>query len=441
MFSSLHGADGETHISSSSAERGKSQDHSWQEKEKKIDEPVDDDFPMGVSAAQAKTYQQEELQTPPRCGETSTSCPICLEDFDVEAGMEQVVVQVPVCGHSFCRACLRQHCQHSISGKNVPIPCPRSADKEEACEAKVPHDTVQNLLLDEQDEPDLTNRDKDDFKRNVEEWKTFQILSLKRQDSSLYRCPGCEELISVADTSCNDVTCTLCQVDFCLVHGTMHPGISCVKFQRTRQARAISKSERTLDRFTKPCSRCGCRIQKAAGCDYIICGHCRKDMCWSCGTHEYMTDDNNMRKCTQCKMKHHYANRQDRCLFYCLFLPLSVLLAVPLTVIYIALAIVISVATCFCGGCFGCGRFMLVDVVDDDGRVARKPGNSRHGICASLYLIFLPFSLPLQDAGILNCRTVDELFPLETGEIPFMAPTEESESATKEKGTENRVEL
>jgi hypothetical protein len=42
-------------------------------------------------------------------------------------------------------------------------------------------------------------------------------------------------------------------------------------------------SDELIDRLTKKCGKCGSRIEKNGGCNYMMCGKCRYEFCWVCG--------------------------------------------------------------------------------------------------------------------------------------------------------------
>jgi hypothetical protein len=42
-------------------------------------------------------------------------------------------------------------------------------------------------------------------------------------------------------------------------------------------------SDELIDRLTKKCARCGARIEKNGGCNYMKCSKCNYEFCWVCG--------------------------------------------------------------------------------------------------------------------------------------------------------------
>lgn len=71
----------------------------------------------------------------------------CLEDSKKKRRPVRKRVRVNGCSHEFCRACLAQQCKVSISRKEIPIPCPRSAENAWTNCSHSEHDCTFNSLL------------------------------------------------------------------------------------------------------------------------------------------------------------------------------------------------------------------------------------------------------------------------------------------------------
>jgi hypothetical protein len=282
-------------------------------------------------------------------------------------------------------------------------------------------------------------------------------------------CPSCEHLVRTsystyydnADSNTrNDLRCNACFNYFCRIHGTMHSSMSCYQYQLTPEARRLGESEVALATWTKPCSHCGCRLQKSSGCDHVVCLSCGHDLCWKCGTHVHLTGTV-VRTCGQCQRAyrdHRYDAVYRRRLAY--RLPLLV----PLLLVYAAVAAALAIVTgCFCG-CFACGRCLEFNKlqqqqqqqqqtetsnnthagssnsggsssgsgnVDTDTGVSGSDGSSnnnnsprtsknsnvtksrgsiRHGVWTTIVVVFLPIICVLEEFGF-HMRVLDELFP------------------------------
>lgn len=57
--------------------------------------------------------------------------------------------------------------------------------------------------------------------------------------------------------------------------------MSCEAYEKELAAQD-SKSLTMVASTTKPCPHCGVRIDRAEGCDHVICSACHKDFCFRC---------------------------------------------------------------------------------------------------------------------------------------------------------------
>jgi hypothetical protein len=300
-----------------------------------------------------------------------SDCPICLEEFDDEDDPERQPdddeenqrtirrTTIPECQHEFCQECLRTYCEHCIQIRKVPIPCPQqqqsSSPPTNPCPIRLTHETVQTVLLSScsnnndnntnsnvcqnvmdgttqidygtilDETTQNTNHQQqrnhhDDDNDIVDEttnhaimmkaWQRYWKLIRLSQDSNLWECPHCNELVNIhrplrsrtaavsaddenhpnthvdqddeheEEEEENDWSCSHCRGSFCKIHSLAHAGFTCREFRQTQAARAWEQTEEALKQYTQPCSHCGSYIQKYKGCDHVICLHCHSDMCW-----------------------------------------------------------------------------------------------------------------------------------------------------------------
>lgn len=274
------------------------------------------------------------------------------------------------CGHEFCRVCVSRHCANQ---RVLPVACP-----ERTCRYTLPVRLLHLILGDGL--LDLVKRYR------------------ARHDRGFKCCPFCHELLAVPPAA-RDLRCGGCERTFCRVHDTEHLNALCQDHLSTVDA---------LGSFSKPCSHCGTRLQKSAGCDHVVCQYCNGDFCWRCGTHEHLsgTVRKRCRGCGFNLLDYRYERVHRRRLL--LWMPV----VLPLSLVYVALlAALCALSCCFCG-CF-CG-----------GRGVSEPprANLRIGALASLTVIFFPFIALLSDFGF-QFAYLAEVFPEQQhGEIPFLTP-------------------
>ena len=266
---------------------------------------------------------------------------------------------IPGCEHEFCRGCLRDHCSYSISVRNVPIRCPKilgDGGSCRHCSVFLRTDLVEDLLL-SPTKGDETNSDIND-----DNWIKFQRLNRMSEDLSLIPCTRCDELVSPDDISNDDdpnrIRCPACQHVFCRFHGD---GVYCtfsgtkLRDSNVEQKEQEKQSEKAIRELCKPCSHCGIPFWKEDGCDHVVCPICKNDMCFRCGTHEYLETSGSARAIRTCRacnksyIDHRYLWRHRMRLLA--KLPLML----PIYFFYVAMTMSLAVATggCFC--CLGCG--------------------------------------------------------------------------------------
>ena len=363
--------------------------------------------------------------------QTPATCPICLEDFapqpqdepnksnvrenvDPEEALtpnddnneHTVLLFALTCRHSFCVACLVTHVGHAVETKRIPLTCP-----EIGCHAEIADDTLVRLL----DHCDTTT---------VEQLHRLHELACSPKGQKV-PCTACPALVETADRNQVDLTCPACQHSFCRNHGDIHASLTCEAFLQTEQGRLLRQSEEALHRFTKPCSRCGALLQKANGCDYVICGHCKKDMCYRCGTHEYLQGET-FRRCTECRSTYHNEVRLPMALG-CIFLIFLGAFTVTLVVVWPVVCIVFVLASGCCGCFFRCGQRLDSSKQKQQARKRRQASQTNNvdieplqppppppyqpgrGILAVVVIVFLPLAM-LLDGAIMMVRGTEEGF-------------------------------
>ncbi|KAL3939046.1 MAG: hypothetical protein SGARI_001515 [Bacillariaceae sp.] len=176
----------------------------------------------------------------------------------------------------------------------------------------------------------------------------------------------------------------------------------------------IRKSERAIRELCKPCSHCQAPIQKAAGCDHIICPSCHDDMCFKCGSHVHMHGDGMVRSCRKCSQSfidHRYMGRYR--IMLCLVFPIYL----PFMILHMALTSALALVTCGCFCCFGCGikkkdgsdaeEGPKRDSGDKPAEFEYRPGDAIRSV---LGIIFLPFLDLFHQCGLPCCCREDALW-------------------------------
>jgi hypothetical protein len=321
----------------------------------------------------------------------SEDCPICYETFFDAGGDEEIGnnskerLLVQGCDHEFCRACLTEHCKHAVSVKDIPITCPANAEHD--CENIFQEEQVKDLLC----------------RLDMTQYGRFQTFQRMLQDPSLICCSKCDQLVckneNQTNISVNQIACPSCGLQFCSLHGDVHPNKTCEEYTSSKGARQVQKSEKAIRDFTKPCSHCGAPIEKESGCDHIICLSCKDDMCFQCGTHVHLSGDM-IRTCDKCKQ--HFVDHRHIWKYRCT-LCLSLPVYIPFCIIHILLTGLIAILSSGCCCCLGCGT----QVKEKGGSTASRSFNPLKGTRVVLAIVFLPVLDLARQCGISCCCELD----------------------------------
>uniref|UniRef100_A0A673CP08 RBR-type E3 ubiquitin transferase n=1 Tax=Sphaeramia orbicularis TaxID=375764 RepID=A0A673CP08_9TELE len=196
-------------------------------------------------------------------------------------------VQIPQCGHVFCRSCLTEFCRLQITEGNVrDITCPQ-AD----CDATPTPAQVRSLVGEE-----LFNR----FDRLL-------LQSTLDYMSDVSYCPrrSCGSVV-IVEKSGSMAMCSVCSYAFCvLCKKTYHGTEDCQKMNKDRRRLLESRygrcnlvvtmesrlSQEWIAVTCKNCPYCFSRIEKNGGCNRMTCSRCSRQFCWACLTK--LTYENN----------------------------------------------------------------------------------------------------------------------------------------------------
>lgn len=315
-----------------------------------------------------------------------------------------------------------------------------SPGRQTSCSQFLSNEIVEKILLAPSDNQDCTTKDDnnnkgegdDDSSECLSLWNKYARLNRLASDSSLVVCTRCDEVVSPPPSDPNSKvrSCPSCKHVFCAIHGDAHLGSSCEEndssgtlpissnhaldtttddgsaTQTSRSSPASSptiKSYQTSSSTTswdasndafpwgdigyiKPCSHCKAPIHKSGGCDHIVCVACHNDMCFRCGTHDYLSGKLT-RFCSQCRqgyLDHRYLGRLR--IVYCVCFPFLL----PIFAIYSALALIAVLLSGCCFGLFSCGA---------DLNSEKRPDLRRALILVGCILI-LPMLYMLYDAGL-----------------------------------------
>ncbi|CAL8104331.1 unnamed protein product [Orchesella dallaii] len=194
------------------------------------------------------------------------SCTICLEQ-NIPVGKGVILKG---CFHQFCKSCLAHHIETTDKAE---VKCPFANGESSCTEILKPLEIRQLVSQQEYD-------------------RHYVQLSLKEAAESLsnvFHCqtPDCKGFC-VADPTACVFQCPLCNGVNCVACKAIHPGRSCVEYQRDVERRSNESllSQEEIDRLllSKVWMRCpGCDviIEKNGGCNHMTCKMCSLQFTWT----------------------------------------------------------------------------------------------------------------------------------------------------------------
>lgn len=234
-------------------------------------------------------------------------CNICYRD-DI---LPDSYLALP-CDHYFCAECWRMHIRHAVNNeRTTQIHC-----MESKCNSIILPEDVKRLCGDEC------------MQKFVERLFDVQISVSKE----IKRCinPRCQCPITLFDDDsndddpilpyesdpiftwkrkkskkdsflCNVVKCKKCNTRMCWKCGKeAHAPVSCENAEKWLNRFNKTDSTQLKISNTKPCPKCGARIEKNGGCNHMKCINCGYEFCWVCG-HEWQTHEGEKYTCNQFK--------------------------------------------------------------------------------------------------------------------------------------------
>eukprot|EP00456_Euglypha_rotunda_P087610 TRINITY_DN8930_c0_g1_i3.p1 TRINITY_DN8930_c0_g1~~TRINITY_DN8930_c0_g1_i3.p1 ORF type:complete len:620 (-),score=105.07 TRINITY_DN8930_c0_g1_i3:30-1772(-) len=176
------------------------------------------------------------------------------------------------CGHYLCKDCWKGFLQSEIGAGVATVfsKCPAQDDKGKKCQEPVDYDTMKKFLT----VAELAKLDG---------WILDQYV---QSATNLKWCPkpGCNYAAEYERGDACDVYCK-CGQSFCFhCQVVAHSPAPCdlAKKWGTLTNDAEAASERLIQSLTKPCPKCGTRIEKNRQCNHMKCSKCNFDFCWQC---------------------------------------------------------------------------------------------------------------------------------------------------------------
>lgn len=178
------------------------------------------------------------------------------------------------CGHWFSAGAFRDHLVGLL--ETSPIDAPLARCMEAGCAALLPARVVEAHLP-----PPLRGK-----------WLEWGVRRFARDSRNVVWCPGVGCSYAVVHRTrrpCVDVVCAAGH-PFCFGCGAAEPHApaSCANYAAWREREAADgASSAWFVQHTKPCPKCKVAVERAGGCNKVVCSQCHTAMCFACGLEYY----------------------------------------------------------------------------------------------------------------------------------------------------------
>lgn len=182
------------------------------------------------------------------------------------------------CFHWYCQTCWDNYLRIAVTDRQVKISCPCSG-----CKMIVTLDMIKFLCSNEL----YVEAQKILVKAFIEERRDRKVIATYCKNPI-----GCNGVLLLAeDANYTEATCSLCTSTYCVVCDLPpHAPVPCEFLADWEQRGGYletgqdedMEARRIKQLTTKPCPKCGTRIEKNGGCPHMSC-RCKYQFCWECG--------------------------------------------------------------------------------------------------------------------------------------------------------------
>lgn len=189
---------------------------------------------------------------------------------------EGELYRLEICGHSYCKDCIKFQFQSHIESNEFPVCC--SSD---GC--------GENWALKDV----MTMMEKNEYQLNVLVEKATSSFVAKNQKAYKYcTTPDCPIIYRVSKIE-TPFTCPQCEMRICTAcDKQFHDDFTCEDAKRKEEAE--KENDLTDMKFqewiqntanVKQCPNCSTIIEKISGCNRMACASCHTHICWVCLNH------------------------------------------------------------------------------------------------------------------------------------------------------------
>ncbi|KAI5122455.1 hypothetical protein M0805_008766 [Coniferiporia weirii] len=192
-------------------------------------------------------------------------CSICLDKLPLDC-----VAHVDICGHTFCRECLRQYISSKLDEHKFPTACPCCSTQDESERTgKITETLIQQIGISDKSYSIYTELQMAEFSIQLQCKKCKQSAFVDKREYDEMKVLACPF------PRCNYLWCKDCQQEVPLGHDT--PPHSCD---------GSTELKHLMDkRGWKNCPGCKTPTEKIDGCNHMTCCSpgCNTHFCYICG--------------------------------------------------------------------------------------------------------------------------------------------------------------
>lgn len=200
-------------------------------------------------------------------------CIICGE-FDPHVGKELHCEQLH---DSWCTDCILDYFHMKANENDFNIKC-------HCCDQNIPLENVEKFLQDFSD-----HKKKEIFLSRIS--LEIYISQLKKFGYEFFSCPirDCQGTFVINKEALNETSfleCSFCNKKVCLhCKEEFHTNFTCAQRQEWLKLNneETKRTNEWKEKNVKACPNCKIEIEKAFGCDHLVCANCKYEFCFICG--------------------------------------------------------------------------------------------------------------------------------------------------------------
>ncbi|KAF9038653.1 hypothetical protein BJ165DRAFT_1325670, partial [Panaeolus papilionaceus] len=187
-------------------------------------------------------------------GDGDAACAVCTDTASHP--------ELLVCGHTYCKACLKHFLVSAVDGTSFPITCVGDGS---TCNRPISIPVIRRFLVPRA------------FDALVE--TVFRVYMEKHSEQFKYcTTADCKQIYRHGGE--DDVQCPSCFAAFCPKCDEPHEDMSCAQWKAHKDPDGVHEGLGSLG--FKKCPNCKVWVDRTEGCNHMTCAKCETHFCWLC---------------------------------------------------------------------------------------------------------------------------------------------------------------